>query len=92
MANSIQEVIDNITIYDNGGKTLDRYSVILNNYKRRSTVNGNSVMLYECLGMNEGGHGFSQFCEAVKGRHLGKKVNFNDLSKATQDHIIERLA
>lgn len=92
MANTIQEVVDNITIYDNGGKTLDRYSVVLNNYRRKSTVNGNTVTLYECLSLNEAGNGFSQFCEAVKGRHLGKKVNFNELSEATQRHIIERLA
>ena len=88
MANNIQEIVDNITIYDNGGKTLDHYSVILNNYRRKS----NGAWLYECLSMDHGGRGFSQFCEAMRGRHLGKIVNFDELDQATQNHIIERLA
>lgn len=89
MANSVKEVVDNITIYDNGGKTLDRYSVILNNYRRR---NSEGKWLYECLSLDEGGTGFSQFCEAMKGRHLGELIDFESLSKETQNHIIVRLA
>lgn len=84
----IQEIIDAVVVYDNGGKTLDRYSIILKNYRRR---NHEGKWLYECLSVNEGGDGFSQFCEAMRGRHLGKIIEFKTLSKATQNHIIGRL-
>lgn len=88
---TVEDIVKSITIYDNGGKTLDRYSVILNNYRRRQYPWG-GVWLYECLSLSEGGRGFSQFCEAMKGRHLGKIVEFSTLDEETQSHIIARLA
>jgi len=94
MANTIQEVVDNITIYDSGeDSTIDRISVILNNYHRKSTVAGETVTLHECLSTDMyGGTAFSQFCEAQAGEHLGKIVEFESLPKVVQNHIIERLA
>lgn len=88
----MKDITKHITIYDNGGETLDRYSVVLNNYRRRGGVQAGGRWLYECLSLNTGGNGFSQFCEAVKGRHLGKIVTFDSLDKETREHIMQRLS
>lgn len=80
-----------IAIYDNGGKTLDRYTVV--------TDIENSGFHHQMLGLNEGGDGFSQWTMGVYydknnghgNRHLGKRVQFENLSEATQRHIAERV-
>lgn len=72
-------------IYDNGGKTLDRYTVVTD---ERFTHNRES---FNALGMSEGGEGFSQWGEAMPGRQLGRLVKFEDLSAETQAHIAMRV-
>ena len=80
-----------IAIYDNGGKTLDRYTVV--------TDIENSGFHHQMLGLNEGGDGFSQWTMGVYydkndgrgNRHLGKRVHFEDLSAELQSHIVYRL-
>lgn len=74
-------------IYDNGGKTLDRYTVVTDEAAR----NGYGHDEFEMLGLNEGGNGFSQWSTGQAGRHLGKRVQFEELSEATQRHIAERV-
>lgn len=47
-----------------------------------------------CLGLSDNPRhpqGFSQFSVCQEGKHLGKKINFNDLSEHIQKHIISRL-
>lgn len=77
-----------IKIYDNGGKTLDRYTVaILDTYRL-----SNGAKLYECLGVDDvGGQGFSQMSECQLGRHLGKLIKWEDLPIPTRFHIKDRL-
>ena len=70
-------------IYDNGGKTLDRYTVVTD-----EPDHSGYVMM---LGINEGGDGFSQWSTGQPGRHLGERVQFENLSEATQKHIAERV-
>lgn len=77
-------------IFDNGGKTLDRYTVVIDQPVGHYT--------YEMLGLAEGGDGVSMWSNGFyypKGqgnnRHLGKRVTFEDLSEATQRHIAERV-
>ena len=53
-----------VTVYDNGGKTYDRYTVVI----------GKDV-----FGMSENAWGFNQYCgevgrEVILGKHLGKKL------------------
>jgi hypothetical protein len=72
-------------IYDNGGKTLDRYTVMTDEL---FTSLRHSFM---ALGMDHEGRGYSQWGEAQPGRHLGKRVKFEDLDEATQKHIAERV-
>jgi hypothetical protein len=71
-------------IYDNGGKTIDRYTILTEPY-----YFGKSCM---ALGVDSvGGRGFSQWGEAFDGPHLGKEITFEDLPEETQAHVIERL-
>jgi hypothetical protein len=75
-----------IDIYDNGGKTFDRYTIFIDNF---------------VYGMSENPLGFNQYCGDYKridgeimipkGRHLGKKVNFYDLNEDLQRAIKDRI-
>jgi hypothetical protein len=65
--------------YDNGGKTFDRITVIFDD-----TKNGN---MYDCLVCSYTGSGFFQHSTAMKGRHLGRKVQFSDLSDELQRRL-----
>jgi hypothetical protein len=78
------------TIWDNGGKTMDRYTVIL----KRPMYHIGLLGSHESLGLSENPsdpQGFSQFGAAVEGEHLGKKIPFYDLSFRVINHIVTRL-
>ena len=77
----------NISIYDNGGKTLDRITVIFDKEKRQ-TKDG---ILYNCIVASETGSGFYLHSEAMKGKHLGKKIDFNKLSLPLQNKLLIEL-
>ena len=79
--------MENISIYDNGGKTFDRITVIFDKEKRQ-TKDG---VLYECISSSETGSGFFLHSEAMKGKHLGKKIDFNKLSLPLQNKILIEL-
>ena len=69
---------DRIRIYDNGGKTLDRYTVVFMDQPETHAGTFNS------LGMSEhpfGPQGFGQHGAAVPGRHLGRRIKLEDLPK-----------
>lgn len=76
-------------IYDNGGKSLDRYSVFTNVPFYAEGDPRKDV--YNILGLNEGGTAFSQWSSGTHGRHCGKRVTFEDLSEETQEHIASRV-
>ena len=73
----------NITIYDNMGESYDRVTVVFNDTKRR-TVHG---VEYDALGCSETGVGFFMHTTAMKGSHLGKKVDFSDLHPELQTSL-----
>ena len=77
----------NISIYDNGGKTFDRITVIFDKEKRQ-TKDG---ILYNCVVASENGSGFYLHSEAMKGRHLGKKIDFSKLSLPLQNKLLIEL-
>jgi len=60
----INEITSKVTIYDNGGETIDRYTIF--------APNG------EVYGMNENGKEFNLYLgtetEITKGSHLGKRL------------------
>lgn len=71
----------NISIYDNFGKTIDRITIVFNDTKRK-TIDG--YVMYDCLGANWDGSCYFEHGTAMKGRHLGKKIGFSDLSAELQ--------
>lgn len=81
-------------IYDNGGETLDRYTVVFDN--RRIDYRCNEYTLaYECLCLSDNpGHptGVSMWGECNIGNHLGKKITLKSLPKHIQKHIAMRRA
>ena len=76
-----------IAVYDNGGKTFDRYTVYFSHEHSRG--------MKECLGLSDNPNhpqGFSQFCGGRLGRHNGKKIPFGTLPQTTQNHVQMRIA
>lgn len=75
-------------VWDNGGKSFDRYTVIL----RRAWVT--SPGLSAAIGLSDNPDkpdGFSQCCDVVEGPHLGKPIAWKDLSENIQKHVVKRL-
>jgi hypothetical protein len=80
-----------IRVYDNGGKTADRYTVVFTgNYKGRDGC--------DYIGMSEnpfhpqgfGQHGWSQdIIDYPSYKHLGKKIKFEYLPKDCQKVVID---
>lgn len=83
------------SVYDNGGATADRYTVIPEGKGWHPVQNRQGRWQYCALALNDTptnpAFGFSQFCEAVKGRHLGRKVKFADLPSNVQAHARQRI-
>ena len=77
----------NISIYDNGGKTLDRITIIFDKEKRH-TKDG---IIYNCIAASETGSGFFLHSEAMKGKHLGNKIDFSELSLPLQNKLLIEL-
>lgn len=74
-----------LKIYDNEGKTFDRYTVV---------TDGKHNGLYECLSLSEHPEdplGFSQCGYCMIGSHLGKEIKFDELTLELQEHIKWRL-
>jgi hypothetical protein len=83
-----------LAIYDNGGKTLDRYTVVMDNDDPAYTGKW-----WDMLGLSDNPgeyNGFSQFTQGNftyggNNRHLGRKVAFETLSAELQAHIARRI-
>lgn len=79
-----------IAIYDNGGKTLDRYTVV---------TDQRSGKWYEMLGLSSNPtdyNGFSQwgngqYDRTTSNTHLGRKISFEILDERIQQHIATRV-
>lgn len=62
-------------LYDNGGKTADRYTLV-----HMDQPEGRG--LFACFGFDENPfhpQGFGQHSTAMPGRHLGRRINPDDL-------------
>lgn len=69
-----------LRLYDNGGKTTDRYTIIpprwASEYQERTPG------VWEALGASDtpfAPQGFGMVVTAVPGKHLGKRINWNAL-------------
>lgn len=82
----MENLLKQVRIYDNGGKTWDRYTAVfmmLPEYKAGE---------YAAVGMSEDPfYGFGQHCTAVPGRHLGKRIKFEQLPVDCQRLILQDL-
>ncbi|QBP14412.1 hypothetical protein DDF84_032345 (plasmid) [Cupriavidus metallidurans] len=76
---SVEAVISKqVRLYDNGGKTLDRYTAVYLFDRERTGM-------YGARGMNESPfHGIGAYCSAAPGRHLGRRVSLADLPSDCQ--------
>jgi hypothetical protein len=77
-----------IAIYDNSGKTMDRYTVVFDTYSNEKHTQ------YDCLGMSnnpDDPQGFSQMFDCILGKHLGKRIKFSDLPQNIQMHVEYRV-
>jgi len=79
--------MENITIYDNGGKSYDRITIIFNDRKRVTKYG----VLYECISASETGSSFYLHSEAMKSIHLGRKIDFSKLSLPLQNKLLIEL-
>ena len=77
----------NISIYDNGGKTLDRITIIFDDRKRHTKYG----IIYECISSSETGSDFFIHYEGMKGKHLGNKIDFSKLSLSLQNKLLIEL-
>lgn len=79
---------DNIkSIWDNKGETVDRYSIMLERAFSKITF-------LDCLSLSaDPTHplAVSQFSVAIEGKHLGKRIQWEELEQPIQAHIISRL-
>lgn len=72
-------------IYDNGGKTFDRYTVYYSDRRGWGFPhdrNRNGKKIYPCVSMNAGPFnplGFGQHGSGSLGRHNGNRIAFEDL-------------
>ncbi len=74
----------NVTVYDNGGETFDRYTVILREYGY-------------ALGIGDTGNVPNGFCmslapdEYVEGPHLGRVISVEDMTPAARKAVEDEL-
>lgn len=75
-----------IAVYDNGGKTIDRYTAVIS--RRFMPANKG---FHSCLGFSDGGRAFSQFSECRIGRHLGRKLKPEEITPEISNHLYQCL-
>ncbi len=87
-ATHVLDARTSVRVYDNGGRTLDRYTVVCIGKVWDDVSNAGECCM---LGVCATGHAFSQFTDGQEGRHLGKLVAWDSLPEPLQRHIAHRL-
>lgn len=80
----------NVRIYDNGGKTLDRYTAVY-----MHLIENKNAKLFSARGMSENPfhpQGFGCWTSAQPGKHLGKRIEFEELPKDCQQLVMDDIA
>lgn len=75
-----------VRIYDNGGKTFDRYTAVYMNEPERKPNT------FSARGMSKNPfhpQGFGCSCTATPGRHLGKRIKLSELPKDCQCLVLQ---
>ena len=77
-------------VYDNGGKTADRYTVVYTEYRM-----ANGIRLYDCYALSGSpfhAFGIAQHSDCALGAHLGRRIPFEALPEACQGLVMQDLA
>jgi hypothetical protein len=85
---NLAKALKTVRIYDNGGVTADRFTAVFMNEPERA------ANLYGAYGMSEKPYhpqGVGQYCSATPGRHLGRRIKYNDLTEDCQKLIASYL-
>ena len=80
--------MNNIRVYDSGENFLDRYTVL---YLDRPEYKAGT---FSARGMSENPfhpQGFGQYCIAAPGKHLGKRIKFEELPSDCQKLVLQDL-
>lgn len=76
----------NIRIYDNGGATFDRYTVIYMDEPERKPGTYNAL----CMSADPFSPlGFCQHSIAMPGRHLGKRIRWEELPEDCRKAVVQ---
>lgn len=78
-------------IYDNDGKTADRFTVVYDSFEGYQT---NGKKLWYCVSMDGSPfhpQGIGMHCTTLLGRHLGKKITFEQLPIDCQKLVFQDL-
>lgn len=78
-----------IAVYDNGGKSLDRYTIVTNDIVSQHPFT--KKYTYFALSASEAGAGVFMWVLCERGKHLGKKIQLSDLSEELQYKIKDAL-
>jgi len=87
--NAFRLIRPNIRIYDNKGATMDQITVVFMDEPERGANN------YQALSMSWNAVAVCQHITAMPGRHLGKRIQFDDLhencKQAIYNHYSENI-
>ena len=72
-----------ISVYDNGGKSLDRYTIVFNSIVSKNL----NKYQYDAISASESGAGVFMWVQCERGKHLGIKIEFASLSKELQKKV-----
>lgn len=84
--------LSDLRIFDNGGATIDRYTVVDTTTGAGEGYGGTG---YYALGLSEDcdrPDGFAQTCDVYITPRLGKEIKLNDLPDNVRTYIRQRLA
>jgi hypothetical protein len=79
------------SVYDNEGETFDRYTVF---YSGRGVFHPSDLRMRMHVGMSEHPfhpQGFGQHGYGMPGRHVGKRIKFEDLPPDCQKLVLQDL-
>ena len=70
-----------IAVYDNGGKSLDRFTIVVN------SIVSKNLNKYQYDAISESGAGVLMWVQCERGKHLGQKIEFASLNKELQQKV-----
>lgn len=79
----------NIRCYDNGGESVDRYTVLDLNDIWSTTPDGPIYGAWACSDNPFHPLGFGQHTSSMDGLHLGKKVDFDQLPEDVKQFVLQ---